>query len=305
MDSGDRERGPVWTCDNGHAISPGDEFCSRCGANVRPDGHSGAQQAVQPGSEPGTGQAEHATEYLAEPFDEYAPLFSSGSFTEYIAATSETDIPPFSPPPLPEELATGSYGQEAAGAPGLTGSGDAGVPGGLDAPGDGTPDALGGGERAAPAGVAPDAPRDEERGRSGWSGAGCPRGWGAVCAGRSANRRLAGPEPRHVQSRRTRDPRPVRGWRRHSRLGIPGRAPGSGGCATGWTARRAQPPCRPAQPPCRPAWPAGRPPGVGAPEGPGRLAAGGTGRPARGMAPAASPGPGGTRRPGSSRRGPG
>ena len=132
IDSGDRERGPVWTCDNGHAISPGDEFCGRCGAYVRADDFSGAPEAVQPGSEPGPGQAEPATEYPAEPLDEYAPLFSGESFSEYIAATSETDIPPFSPWPLPEELGMAASGQAAAGARGQT-AGDADGSGGPDA----------------------------------------------------------------------------------------------------------------------------------------------------------------------------
>ena len=94
--------------------------------------------------------------------DEYAPLFSSGSFSEYIAATSETDIPPFSSPPLPEELATGAHGQEAPGTRGLT-AGDEDVPGGLDVPDDGEPDVsrdeeLAAPGRAAPRTAVPDAP---------------------------------------------------------------------------------------------------------------------------------------------------
>ena len=55
------------------------------------------EAAAQPGPDPGPGQAEHATEYSDDPLAEYTPAYSSGSFTEFIAATSEDDIPPFSP----------------------------------------------------------------------------------------------------------------------------------------------------------------------------------------------------------------
>ena len=108
----------MWTCDNGHAISPGDEYCGRCGAYVRPGDLSGPPQAVQPGWEPLPGQAEHATEYPGDPSGEYAPLFSSGSFTEFIEATSETDIPPFPAGPLPAEVTPGAYGPDDGSAAG-------------------------------------------------------------------------------------------------------------------------------------------------------------------------------------------
>ena len=110
----------MWTCDNGHAISPGEEFCRRCGAYVRPDDLSGSPEEVaRPGSDPGPGQAEHATEYSDDPFAEYTSAYSSGSFTEFIAATSEADIPPFSPEPLPDAMAPGAYDHPAPDAPGL------------------------------------------------------------------------------------------------------------------------------------------------------------------------------------------
>jgi hypothetical protein len=118
IDSGDRERGPVWTCDNGHAISPGDEFCGRCGAYVRSGDLSRAPEAVQPGSEPGGGQAEHATEYPDDPLAEYTSDYTSGSFAEFITATSETDIPPFLAEPLPGEVTPDAYWLPDAGAPG-------------------------------------------------------------------------------------------------------------------------------------------------------------------------------------------
>ena len=143
IDSGDRERGPVWTCDNGHAISPGDEFCGRCGAYVRPGDLSGSPDAVQPGAEPGQVQAE----YAGDPSGEYAPLFSSGSFTEFIAATSETDIPPFPAGPFPDEVTPDPYQPPAAAVPDL-GAPGFGVPGSdahdePDATDDGPPDVQG------------------------------------------------------------------------------------------------------------------------------------------------------------------
>ena len=140
IDSGDRERGPVWTCDNGHAISPGDVFCGRCGAYVRPGDLSGSPDAVQPGAEPGQVQAEYAD----DPSGEYAPLFSSGSFTEFIAATSETDIPPFPAGPFPDEVTPDPYQPPATAVP-VLGAPGFGVPGSdahdePDATDDGTPD---------------------------------------------------------------------------------------------------------------------------------------------------------------------
>ena len=132
IDSGDRERGPVWTCDNGHAISPGDEFCGRCGVYVRPGGLSGPPAAAQPGREPGQEQAGQATEYAGDPSGEYAPLFSSGSFTEFIAATSEADISPFLGGPFPDEAIPDPYQPPAAAVPGSgapgPGAGDPGAP---------------------------------------------------------------------------------------------------------------------------------------------------------------------------------
>ena len=44
-------------------------------------------------------------------------LYSSGSFTEFIEATSEADIPPFSAEPLPDVVAPDAYGHPAPEAP--------------------------------------------------------------------------------------------------------------------------------------------------------------------------------------------
>ena len=83
-------------------------------------------------------------EYAGDPAGEYAPLFSSGSFTEFIAATSETDIPPFPAGPFPGEVTPDPYQPPATAVPDL-GAPGFGVPGSdaHDEPGatdDGTPD---------------------------------------------------------------------------------------------------------------------------------------------------------------------
>ena len=75
------------------------------------------EAAAQPGPDPGPGQAEHATENPDDPFAEYTPAYSSGSFTEFIEATSEADIPPFSAEPLPDAVAPDAYGHPAPEAP--------------------------------------------------------------------------------------------------------------------------------------------------------------------------------------------
>ena len=138
---------------------------------MRPDDLSGSPEAAaQPGSDPGPGQAEHATEYSDDPFAEYTSAYSSGSFTEFIAATSEADIPPFSAEPLPDAMAPGAYGHPAPDAP-VTGAPDLYAHDEPDAPGSGAPDVLGYDEPAARS--APDL--GECAGRPGARPAGCSR----------------------------------------------------------------------------------------------------------------------------------
>ena len=66
----------MWSCVNGHANSPGAEFCATCGARVE----AGLAAAQQYGGVPG----------------EYAADYTTGSFAEYIDAMEpESDIPVF------------------------------------------------------------------------------------------------------------------------------------------------------------------------------------------------------------------
>ncbi|HEX9352698.1 MAG TPA: hypothetical protein VF933_02615, partial [Streptosporangiaceae bacterium] len=106
---------------------------------------------------------------------------------------------------MPEELATGAYGQEAAGTRWLT-AGDEDVPGRLDAPDDGEPVVSQGEELAAPAGAMPDAfshpgafsqeelaaPGEAEAGASSREELAAP---GAAEAGASSREELAAPGP--------------------------------------------------------------------------------------------------------------
>ena len=123
---------------------------------MRPGDLSAAvEAAAQPGSDPGPGQAEHATEYSDDPLAEYTPAYSSGSFTEFIAATSEADIPPFSAEPLPDAVAPGAYGPPAPGPP-VPGASDLYAHGEPDTPVNAVPDILGYDEPAAVGDGAPD-----------------------------------------------------------------------------------------------------------------------------------------------------
>jgi len=72
----------VWSCVNGHANSPGAEFCTTCGARVE----AGLAAAQRYGGTPG----------------EYAADYTTGSFAEYIDAMEpETGIPAFPSRPFP------------------------------------------------------------------------------------------------------------------------------------------------------------------------------------------------------------
>ena len=129
----------MWTCDNGHAISPGDEYCSRCGAYVPPGDLSRSPEAAQPGLQPGQWQAEPGAEYPGGSFPEYTSEYTSGSFSEIIDALGETDIPPFSAEPLPDEAAWDAYRPDEPALPG-PGVPEAAAPVEMDAPGGAVPD---------------------------------------------------------------------------------------------------------------------------------------------------------------------
>jgi hypothetical protein len=80
----------VWSCVNGHANSPGAEFCATCGARVEA-GLAAAQQYGVP--------------------SEYASDYTTGSFAEYIDAMEpESGIPVFPSRPFP----AGRAGEDAA-----------------------------------------------------------------------------------------------------------------------------------------------------------------------------------------------
>jgi hypothetical protein len=75
----------VWSCDNGHANSPGTEFCTVCGARVRA-GLAAAQR------------------YSGMTGTRYTADYTSGSFAEYIEAMDqESGIPVFPSGPFPAE----------------------------------------------------------------------------------------------------------------------------------------------------------------------------------------------------------
>lgn len=110
------------SCENGHAIFPGEDFCDRCGAKAQPRFPGEQADQVRPAaedSEPGGDQsAEVVPEYPGAPLTEYHTEYTSGSFTEYIAATEgQADNPAFPPSSLAPEAASGAYPDDAGPAP--------------------------------------------------------------------------------------------------------------------------------------------------------------------------------------------
>jgi hypothetical protein len=109
----------VRSCENGHAIFPGEEFCDRCGARARPRFTPEPPDPSQPAAQGGDGLADQqsddpVTEYSSAPLTEYQAEYTSGSFAEYIAAMeAESDIPVYSPDPLAGEAEPSVYHDDA------------------------------------------------------------------------------------------------------------------------------------------------------------------------------------------------
>jgi hypothetical protein len=152
-------------------------------------------------------QAEYAGDPIAgDPSGEYAPLFSSGSFTEFIAATSETDIPPFPAGPFPDEVTPDPYQPPAAAVPDL-GAPGYGVPGSdprdePDATDDGAPEVQVRGTWDEPDATDDGAPEVQVRGTWDDSGHPAPDGLGpddpaapgGLTPGMTGARHPAGPD---------------------------------------------------------------------------------------------------------------
>ena len=107
------------SCENGHAIFPGEDFCDRCGAKARPRFGPEQPDQVRPAPEDSEGRADQppaevVPEYSSAPLTEYHTEYTSGSFTEYIAATeARADNPDFPPGPLASEVAPSPYRDDA------------------------------------------------------------------------------------------------------------------------------------------------------------------------------------------------
>jgi len=110
----------VRSCEKGHAIFPGEDVCGRCGAKARPRFAPEQPDPVRPATEATKGPssqppAEVVPEYSsAPPLTEYHTEYTSGSFSEYIAATdAQAGIPAFSPSSLASGAAPSAYRDEA------------------------------------------------------------------------------------------------------------------------------------------------------------------------------------------------
>jgi hypothetical protein len=98
----------VWSCVNGHANSPGAEYCATCGARVE----TGVSADRLYGGSPGT---EYASDYASGSFAEYIdeldgdtgiPAFRAGSFPAPAPAPAAAPAPaPAAAPPPPDEPA--------------------------------------------------------------------------------------------------------------------------------------------------------------------------------------------------------